>query len=86
MARNAALPTLEVLLSKDLVNLHLSSLIAFDKRYISTFQNLPDVPVTTFQLDQPQGPSSSLAWHGLGHLFAPAVDADDVRRAGTAAS
>ena len=64
VARNAALPTLEVLLSKDLVNLHLSSLIAFDKRYISTFQNLPDVPVTTFQLDQPQGPSSSLAWQG----------------------
>ncbi len=64
VARNAALPTLEVLLSKDLVNLHLSSLIAFDKRYISTFQNLPDVPVTTFQLDQPQGPSSSLAWTG----------------------
>jgi len=62
VARNAALPTLEVVLSKDLVNIRLSSLIAYDKRYISTFENIPDAPVTSFQLDQPQGSHSSLTW------------------------
>ncbi len=64
VGHNARLPTLEVGLSGSGVDIGLSSLITFGRSFSSTFDQLPDVPVTRFAIRLPQGPNSALGIAG----------------------
>jgi hypothetical protein len=56
-----ALPTLEVVLSGPGVTVNLSGSIALGGGIRSTFDGVPDVPLTEFVLSLPAGPNSALA-------------------------
>lgn len=64
VGHNAKLPTLEVGVSGSNVDIGLSSLITFGRSFSSTFDNLPDVPVSSFVVRLPQGPNSALGIAG----------------------
>ena len=64
VGHNARLPTLEVQLNGSGVNIGLSSTIKFGKGYSSTFPAIPDVPVSSFTINLPQGLNSLLGISG----------------------
>ena len=64
VGHNARLPTLEVQLNGSGVNIGLSSTIKFGKGYSSTFPAIPDVPVSSFTINLPQGVNSLLGISG----------------------
>jgi hypothetical protein len=62
VAHSGALPTLEALMRGQGLNIDLSGAIKLDPAgLISTFNSVPDVPITSFVLDLPEGPHSALA-------------------------
>jgi hypothetical protein len=62
VAHAAGLPTLEALLQGQGLNIDLSGTIKFTTIGLnSTFETVPDVPITSFVLDLPTGPHSALA-------------------------
>jgi len=66
VSHQGALPTLEALLQGDGISVGLSGSITFAPTLTSTFAAVPDVPISTFRLDLPQGPHSALS--ALGNL------------------
>ncbi len=74
----AGLPTLNVVLSGSGITVALSGTVAFTAQGLttSTFGAIPDVPISTFVLDLPEGPHSALAAGGNlcpGPLSMPAA-------------
>jgi hypothetical protein len=62
VAHATGLPTIEALLQGQGLNIDLSGTIAFAPAGLtSTFQSVPDVPITSFVLDLPKGPHSALS-------------------------
>jgi hypothetical protein len=67
VAVNGTLPKIVLLLAGGGVDLTLESRIGVDKatgRVVATFGGIPDVPLTSFDLDLPQGPHSVLEASG----------------------
>ena len=83
VGHNARLPTLEVGLAGSGVDIGLSSLITFGRSFSSTFDRLPDVPVSRFAIRLPQGPNSLIGIAG-DICSPPLLDADDLHRSGRA--
>jgi hypothetical protein len=62
VGHSGALPTLEALMQGQGLNIDLSGTIKLDPAGLtSTFESVPDVPITSFVLDLPRGPHSALA-------------------------
>ncbi len=61
VAHPTGLPSLEALLQGQGLNIDLSSAIALAPSLTSTFQAIPDVPITSFVLNLPKGPHSALS-------------------------
>ena len=61
VARGMKLPSLEVVLEGEGVTVRLSGTTTISGRIKSTFETVPDVPVTSFKLDLPAKPHSALA-------------------------
>jgi hypothetical protein len=62
VAHSTGLPTLEALMSGQGLNIDLSGTITFGAAGItSTFEHVPDVPITSFVLNLPKGPHSALS-------------------------
>ena len=74
----AGLPTLDVVLAGSGVAVDLTGTVAFSAQgaTTSTFGSIPDVPISTFTLDLPEGPHSALSAAGTlcpGPLSMPAA-------------
>ncbi len=61
VARGNKLPSIEVDLRGQGITVRMSGSITIEGRIKTTFQAVPDVPVTSFKLDFPRGPYSVLA-------------------------
>jgi hypothetical protein len=61
VAHATGLPSLEALLQGQGLNIDLSGAITFAPTLTSTFQAIPDVPITSFVLNLPKGPHSALS-------------------------
>ncbi len=61
VARGNKLPSLEVVLEGEGVTVRLSGTTTITGRIKSTFETIPDVPVTSFKIDLPSSPNSALA-------------------------
>ncbi|MEY2457976.1 MAG: hypothetical protein QOK06_3134, partial [Acidimicrobiaceae bacterium] len=62
VAHPTGLPTIEALLQAQGLTVDLSGTITFTAAGLnSTFETVPDVPITSFVLDLPRGPRSALA-------------------------
>ena len=64
VGHNARLPTLEVRLNGSGVELRQSAMIKYGTGYASTFGQVPDVPVSSFEIDVPQGAHALLGIAG----------------------
>ena len=64
VGHNARLPTLEVRLNGSGVELRQSAIVKYGTGYASTFGQIPDVPVSSFKIDVPQGAHALLGIAG----------------------
>jgi len=64
VGHNARLPTLEVRLNGSGVELRQSAIIKYGTGYASTFGQVPDVPVSSFRINVPQGAHALLGIAG----------------------
>lgn len=88
VARSGGMPTLELALSADGVSIDLSGTIALGASGLTTtFASIPDVPIWSFTLALPQGPSSALTTSAaLTCTTAPSVTSTATSHSGSTVS